>query len=168
MFLRNLLLVCTFVTCSFEVEAGGMGKTENIVEIEGIAWNGVYHDMYDINFDALLPNYSGTVWANGQTMLRGKIGDFGYLISCTPRKIKVQKSIQAFIELVQHDNPGHEVKAAESPDNVVYALDLIPSDPSSMATYRFFLTKNGNIIQFCTTDDDVERQETFFTSLNLK
>lgn len=152
------------------IEAAGWGKTEEIVEFEGVNWNGVYFDMNRCYFTANVPNYSGALMQNEMVSVRGHVEDnFAYLISTTIDKgFTPPKSKQEFVKMIQEANPDYNVKAISAGKfGAKYAVDLIPINQENSAFWRF-LSTNNRLIQMGTNDNNNNRRSYFFDSIFIK
>ena len=148
------------------LDAGGWGKTKEIIEHEGVLWNGVYFDMSGVNFTASLPNYSGTVLHNDMATLKGKVDEnSGYvIITSINQRFAPPTSAQEFVQIVQDANPDYIVHAIDSKKfGALYAVDMIPLSQDDVV-WRFLSTQDA-LIQMGCIDNDISRQLYFFESI---
>src|ERR1700722_18824320 len=68
-FSLSIFLTIFTILQSPTLEAGGWGKTKEVVEYEGTTWNTVYFDMNGLYFEASVPNYSGALLQNDTASL---------------------------------------------------------------------------------------------------
>ncbi len=163
-----LLAICALqIPC---LEAGGWGKTEEVMEYEGAAWNGVYFNMNGLSFTASMPNYSSAILQNGSASLQGKVEeDSGYaIITSLNPEFTAPKSSKKFIKLIQEANPEYRVAPINSKKKFgsKYAVDLIPINQDGV--YWRFLSTDDRLIKMGTADANVNRRHRFFDSIIIK
>lgn len=151
------------------LEAGGWGKTDEVINYEGTSWNGVYFDMNGLHFAAALPNYSGTLLQNGTVSLSGQAqGDARYVIitSFNPG-FTPPKSIEGFVKIVQEANPTYSVFAIDAKElGAKYAIDMIPMNNEDVIFWRLISTKD-RLIKMGTNDVNENRRLNFFESIYI-
>ena len=148
------------------LEAGGWGKTEEVMEYEGTTWNAVYFNMNGLSFTASIPNYSGTMLQNGIVSLEGKVEeDNGYvIITSLDQGFTTPKSRKKFIKMIQEANPEYTVVSIDSKKlGSKYAVDLIPIDQD--AAFWRFLSTDDRLIKMGTADANENRRLNFFESM---
>jgi hypothetical protein len=172
--LPALLISCLIFLFSIvqisHLEAGGWGKTDDVIEHEGATWNGVYYDMNGLNFLAYIPGYSGAELQNGITKLKGSLNDeSGYVIITTFNpNFEPPKSKKEFVKMIQVANPNYLVQAIDSKkQGAKYAIDMIPANPEYTAFWRY-LSTDDRLIKMGTDDPDENRHLYFFESLYIE
>ena len=161
------------------LEAGGWGKTDDVLEHEKMLWNGVFFDMNGLHFAAFLPNYTGGSLENGWVYLRGQADkDVNYSISTTFNKgynppNSPPKSLDEFLFNLESHNPDCIVIPVDTKrlGKVKYAADLIPKNPNSgrpwdRYCWRFICT-GDRVIRMGTDDANHNRQLYFFDSIYI-
>ncbi len=177
---RDLSFICLFSISTIlalfslahtsSLDAGGWGKTDEVVIYEEMSWNGVYFDMNGLNFSALIPNYSGTTLANGSVAIRGDVGkNSGYLISTSfSPAFNPPASAQEFTRIVQEANPDYLVIAIDSTKlGAKYAVDMVPSDSKNNVYWRFLCT-NDRLVRMGVDDANENRRFNFFESIYIR
>lgn len=172
---KNYLFLFSFFLATFSLlqkpslEAGGMGRTDEVYEYEGIAWNGVFFDMNELNFEASIPNYADVVLQNGLVTLRGEAGkDEGYIIVTTFNKgYKTPKSYKEFVKIIQEANPDSIVKEVQyKKSRAKYIVDLIPINKDEADFWRFLCIED-RLIKMGTADANENRRLNFFESMRI-
>jgi hypothetical protein len=146
------------------LEAGGWGKTGEVVECDGASWNTAYFDLSDLYFTVSIPNYSGASMSNGNIAMRGQIkGEAGYLVetSFNPGFQPPAKAAD-FVTMIELANPTATVVEVDaSVLGFKYAVDILPNDEKDAAYWRFAVSED-RLIRMGTTDSSEDRRFFFF------
>lgn len=165
----GILLALFTVLQVSSLEAGGWGKTEEVLEYEGTSWNGVYFDMNGLSFTASIPNFSGAIMKNSETYLKGQVTEGAMYIIATSMNpgFKPPKTLKEFVKIIQDANPTCSVIAVNTKKaGVKYAVDIMPIKQEDTTFFRFISTKD-RLIKMGTEDVNANRRHHFFESLNI-
>jgi hypothetical protein len=169
--LKKLYIFIIFTILQLScLEAGGWGKTEEVVEFEKAAWNGVYFDMEEMNLTAAIPNYSGAIFRNGEISVRGKVEPRAAYIITTSYNPEYEppQTIDEFIVIVQEVNPDFYVTVNASYEfGAKYAIDLVPIKQEDLFFWRFLCT-NNRLIKMGTNDANEARRTYFFNNIKIR
>lgn len=151
------------------LEAGGWGKSEEVVDFEGAKWNGVFFDMNGLHFLASIPNYSGSTLQNGNIQFKGSVGTSGYSIVTTLNAAYTPpRTLAEFVKLVQEANPNAIVVAVDgSGSGAKYAVDILPKNQEEDGSFWRFLSTKDRIVRMGTIDTNETRRFHFFESIYI-
>lgn len=165
--LAMLLTLTAFMQIP-NLNAGGWGVTEEVIDFQDAIWNRAFFDMNDLYFTVLMPHYQSTQLKNGRVMLYGNVGDSGYLIITTFNSgFTPPDSSKKFLKIVQGANPefvASEVKSKKL--GAKYAVDLVPASSVETTFWRFLSTED-RLIQMGTDDTNEKRRQKFFDSMHI-
>lgn len=154
------------------LEAGGWGKTGEVVKCEGVSFSGYNFDMNGLNFHAYIPVDSHTVLDNGSVAVASSPdAKFAYSISTSLIPLsKPPKTLKEFIKAIKISFPNGDLTADQTQAKKLgskYVLDMVEKNQQPVRFWRCLATKDRFI--FMRTDDsNPARRAYFFDNILIK
>lgn len=161
-----IFLIC-FISSPMNLEAGGWGKTEEVINYEKTTWNNVFFDMNGLHLEGLIPNYYEGILQNNLVTLRGGVKDnIKYvIISPISASFTPPKTVQEFAKIVQEANPTYLISVVKAENlGAKFAIDLIPTNPDEFIFWRL-LCAEDRVVKTGTNDPNEKRRTYFFDNL---
>jgi len=154
------------------VEAGGWGKTNEVLNCEGAAFSGFNFDMNGLNFHAYVPTDCQTLLSNGNISIQSTID--GLNLYCIRTSLnagfKPQKNVKEFLRALRTMFTEGDVCASHVDAKKLgakYVAEVTVKQKESTIFWRCLAVKD-RLILMGTNDSNPVRRDYFFDGIRIK